>query len=164
MRIIKVFANKSSIFPKQEVKKQIDFTSKTGFDWFLDFEKRRCVRNGGVVCVLQVDFSKMVSSTRKVVLTNDFIEKCRHFIQSIMRESDIVFVFGLNIKIILTNTQKEGAQLVGGRIYEGLESLLEEKLALNELKSGLEIELHIWDYKAKKKYKTVIHEQDCVNK
>lgn len=163
MKFIKVVADKLLIFPKQENKEQIDFTSPKSFDWFLDFEKRRSLRNGGVVCVLQVDFTKMVGYTRKVFSTNHFIKKCWKGVQAIMRESDIGFVFGHNIKIILTNTGKEGAELVGERMYENLESLLEKELTSNDIKSALEIELFVWDYKTKRKYKAVINERDYVD-
>lgn len=125
------------------------------FKWFLELEKKRNQRTGGAVCAVYIDFSEVVKNNEKSQVWSPLTktwEKILKLIISDIRDSDLIFVYDKEIRLIIANTEKEGAVRVSQRIFDLIQSRLKKQ---NKI-TAVEIKIHIWDYKSKLKYESVI--------
>ncbi|RMD86756.1 MAG: hypothetical protein D6813_14535 [Calditrichaeota bacterium] len=125
-----------------QVKNELEY-----YQWFLNIEKQRCIRNKRIVCILSIDFNQN---------GNPLIRKNKgriiKLIQSYVRQSDAIFNFDEKVHIILTDTDKEGAYLVAKRILNGV-----QKKCLSD--GHFILNVKIWDFNAKIQFKTFMYNQ-----
>ncbi len=140
-----------------------DFRSSNGFEWFLELEKQRNLRNGGFVCVVTIDFAKILGKYQGQKPTSDLDKAWKDFLGGLTsntRESDILFNVDRQIKLILTNTFKEGAYVACNRIFFVVKNLIQKTDLSNYDNPGFEIGVDVWDYNSKMKYTTVLSDNE----
>jgi hypothetical protein len=136
-----------------------DFAFSSGFKWFLELEKQRNLRNGGIVCAVTIDFtniSRLHQSERQSVILNEALKTLLNLIISNTRESDILFNLDRQIKLILTNTTKEGAYTACRRMHTQIQNCIQKENFLRSENLSFEIRVNVLDYNSKMKYKAVI--------
>ncbi|MFQ5709358.1 MAG: sugar transferase [bacterium] len=134
-------------------------SSQSTFEWFLDLEHHRNLRTGGTVCVLSLDLAKFAKSGLRASLRNRcnwLEEKLIGLIQSNIRNSDISFLIDRQVKLILTDSSKEGAYCTSKRLGAVIQEVIDKQLG----KQGaprVEIQIETWGYHGKISHESVLY-------
>ena len=129
------------------------------FGWLLEFEKKRCLRTNSSVCLAKFDFSstKPISLNGKLKIQNIW-QRIVHTMKLNIRSSDCLCVTGYEIKVIFTNTTKNGALVAIQRIAKAFQETKVEFLPYEEVDRFLpfKAQLTVWDYNEKIIYNAII--------
>lgn len=124
------------------------------FEWFLELEKQRSLRLEGSVCVLHIDCTRLSEICDRVDGEIQFGRLLREVVDTVKartRRSDLFFPFDRQMKLILTNTSKQGACSASHRLNSTIQNVL-RPVTNGGPKNLVDIQIDSWDFKGSKNY------------
>jgi len=113
-------------------------------NWGLELEKQRLQRVSGPVYFVYFDIDKISNN-----LKNTTYEKVLSSFMSNVRESDRLFKSNRQIKLVLTNSSKDGAYSASKRLTTVIHKTLNGKSFFNDDPKWIEIQAPTWNDKTK---------------
>lgn len=114
--------------------------------------------------MVAIDFSDFVESYRasdSSFQAEEFWERTIKLILRNIRDTDVFFKLDGTVKIILTDTAKQGAYTVARRLFTVMQSL-EYQNEFSNPQHGIEVRVLVWDYSAKMKYSAILHQKEGI--
>lgn len=124
------------------------------FEWFLELEKQRSLRLEGSVCVLHIDCTRLSEVCVEEDGTPPFgklLREVEETIKTRTRRSDLFFPYEQRMKLILSNTSKQGAFAASQRIITTIHNSLEPVVNARTA-APVDVQIDSWDFNGEKNY------------